>query len=187
VQIDYYSVLNLKADASAEEVHRAYRALAMRYHPDRNSGSEAPSMMARINEAYAVLSEPSRRRKYDREQRLSCSSDLALPIISAARDAILKQRWTVLRDDGSDLLLEQGARRLRVSLVDRLTENKLRRLARQSTGFTVVLAVEIEKPINLSLQVAIVDVLHSAHWGAPFPDEVYRDLFEPFLGSRRRS
>src|SRR5580698_8450467 len=99
MEIDYYAVLDLKAGAAAEEVHRAYRLLAMRHHPDRNSMPEAAATMARINEAYAVLSEPVRRRQYDREQRLSCASDLALPIVAAARDAVLRQRWTVLQDD----------------------------------------------------------------------------------------
>jgi curved DNA-binding protein CbpA len=182
MEIDYYSVLDLKAGAPLEEVHRAYRLLAMRHHPDRNSKPEAAAKMAQINEAYAVLSEPVRRRQYDREQRLSCASDLALPIVAGARETVLRQRWTVLQDDGSNLLLEQGSRRVRVCFVDRLTNDALRKLGRRYTGFAVVLAVEIEKPINLSLQIAIVDLLHSTHSGAAFPDDSYRAVFAPFLG-----
>src|SRR5580700_10772348 len=182
MEIDYYAVLELKADAPPEEVHRAYRLLAMRHHPDRNSRPEAAATMARINEAYAVLGEPARRRKYDQQQRLSCASDLALPIVAAARETVLRQRWTVLQDDGSNLLLEQGSRRVRVCFVDRLTNDALRKLGRQCTGFAVVLAVEVEKPINLSLQIAIVDLLHSFHCGAAFPDDGYRSVFAPFLG-----
>ncbi len=178
---DYYAILLLKPDASPEEVHRAYRTLAMRHHPDRNPAPDAAAVMARINEAYSVLSEPSRRRTYDRTQRLSCKNDLALPIVAAARDAILRQRWTVLQDEGSTLLLEQSTRRVRVHLVDRLTSEALRKLGRRYTGFAVVLAVEIERPINLSLHVAVIDLLHSSHCGAPFPDAGYRALFEAFL------
>ena len=96
---DYYAILQLNADANAEQIHRAYRTLAMRYHPDRNPLPEAVATMARINEAYAVLGEPNRRRKYDREQRLSCANHLALPIVAAAREALLRQRWTVLQDE----------------------------------------------------------------------------------------
>src|SRR5689334_2030862 len=118
---DYYAVLQLKADASAEQIHRAYRTLALRYHPDRNPLPEAAGIMARINEAYGVLSEPNRRRKYDQQQRLSCTSDLALPIVAAAREAILRQRWTVLQDQGSTLVLESGSRHVRVTFIDRLT------------------------------------------------------------------
>jgi len=182
VKVDHYAVLRLSADATPEEVHRAYRTLALQYHPDRNPAPEAAAIMARINEAYAVLSEPARRRKYDRQQRLSCRSNFALPIIAAARDAILKQRWTVLQDDGSSILLEQGSRRVRIHLMDTLTNDKLRKLGRWQTGFAVVLAAEIEKPINLALQVALIDLLHSTHQGAPFPDAGYRSLFEMFLG-----
>lgn len=62
---DYYRVLDLNNDASAEEVQRAYRALALRYHPDRNAAAEAVNRMASINEAYEVLGDPERRREYD--------------------------------------------------------------------------------------------------------------------------
>jgi hypothetical protein len=182
MESDHYATLHLKADATPEEIHRAYRVLAMRFHPDRNPLPEAVSTMARINEAYAVLSEPSRKRKYDREQRLSCTSDLALPIVAAAREALLRQRWTVIEDQGSVLLLENKSRRVRVRFVDRLTNEMLRKVGRTCSGFSVVLAVEVEKPINLSLHVTIIDLVHSTHYGAPFPDEGYGVLFEPFLG-----
>jgi curved DNA-binding protein CbpA len=182
---DYYAVLHLKATATPEDIHRAYRARAMQYHPDRNPAPEAATLMARINEAYAVLSDASRRRKYDRRQRLSCANDLALPIIAAAREALLRQRWTVLHDDGATLRLEESARRVHVTFVDRLTNEKLRTLGRHYTEFGVVLAVEVEKPINLSLQIAVIDLVHSAYYGAPFPDDAYHALFSPFLGSGR--
>ena len=178
---DHYTVLQVQPGATPDEVHRAYRTLAMKYHPDRNTAPEAAAAMARINEAYAVLSDPIRRRKYDRQQRISCSNDLALPIVAAARDAILKQRWTVLHDEGSNLLLEKQSRRVRITFMDRLTNAKLRMLGRHYTEFGVVLAVEVEKPINLSLQIAIIDLVHSLQYGAPFPDDVYRELFERFL------
>src|SRR5215475_6167407 len=122
---DFYAVLQLKPDATAGEIHRAYRALALQFHPDRNPAPEAAAVMARINEAYAVLGDLTRRRKYDRQQRLSCSSDLALPIVAAARAALLKQRWTVLHDDGGSLILEESSRRVRVTFMDRLTNDKL--------------------------------------------------------------
>jgi curved DNA-binding protein CbpA len=115
----------------------------MRYHPDRNPAPEAATIMARINQAYAILSGASRRCKYDRQQRMSCSSDFALPILSAARDTVLRQRWTVLIDDGSQVLLEESSRRVRVTFVERLTTEKLRKLSRQYTEFGVVLAVEV--------------------------------------------
>jgi curved DNA-binding protein CbpA len=180
---DYYAILHLNAGATGSEIHRAYRVLAMQYHPDRNPAPEAASIMAQINEAYSVLSDPARRRKYDKRQRMSCENDLALPIVAAARAALLRQRWTVLHDDGSQLILEDASRRVRVNFIDRLTDDKLRKLSRQCTEFTVVLAVEMQRPINLSLQIAVIDLVHSKHYGAAFPDEHYRALFQPFLCS----
>lgn len=59
---DYYEMLRITPAASFDEVHKAYRLLAMQFHPDRNSTPEAASTMIAINEAYAVLSEPSSRR-----------------------------------------------------------------------------------------------------------------------------
>jgi curved DNA-binding protein CbpA len=63
---DYYEVLGIAPDASAEEIKRAYHSLAFQCHPDRNRKSEgAHKKMEEINEAYAVLSDPVKRREYD--------------------------------------------------------------------------------------------------------------------------
>jgi len=63
---DYYQVLGLKKDATAAEIKRAYRKLAVKYHPDKNPGNkEAEEKFKEINEAYAVLSDPQKRSQYD--------------------------------------------------------------------------------------------------------------------------
>jgi curved DNA-binding protein CbpA len=62
-QRDYYKVLGVGETAGADEIKKAYRNLAFRYHPDRNAGSE--EMMKIINEAYAVLSNPVKKNEYD--------------------------------------------------------------------------------------------------------------------------
>ena len=178
--LDYYALLQLDPNATFEEVHRSYRVLAMRHHPDRNAAPEAAKSMAAINEAYSVLGDPTRRRKYDRQRNIAAGNGIAPPILAAAREALLKQRWTVLSDDGTHLLLENGFRRVRVTSVDRLTNAMLRKMSREWTGFAVVLAVEIESPINLSLQTAVIDLLHSRKHGADFPDESYAALFAVF-------
>lgn len=65
-QEDYYQILGLKSDAKAKDIKDAYRQLAFRYHPDRNSENpEAAEKMKAVNEAYAVLSDPSKRQEYD--------------------------------------------------------------------------------------------------------------------------
>jgi len=65
---DYYQVLGIPRNASAEEIKKAYRKLAMQYHPDRNPGKEkwANDKFKEINEAFSVLGDPEKRKRYDR-------------------------------------------------------------------------------------------------------------------------
>ncbi len=63
---DYYEVLSLEREATSDEIKRAYRRMAMKYHPDRNPGdSEAEAKFKEAAEAYEVLSDEQKRRVYD--------------------------------------------------------------------------------------------------------------------------
>ena len=62
---DYYQVLGISSSASDEEVKKAFRKLALEYHPDRNKDDSATERFKEINEAYQVLSDPQRRSRYD--------------------------------------------------------------------------------------------------------------------------
>lgn len=64
---DYYKVLGLEKGASIEDIKKAYRKLALKYHPDRNPTDKkrAEEKFKEISEAYAVLSDPDKRKQYD--------------------------------------------------------------------------------------------------------------------------
>jgi molecular chaperone DnaJ len=63
---DYYEVLGVPKDASKQDIKKAYRKLAMEYHPDRNKAPDAEEKFKGISEAYAVLSNDEKRSQYDR-------------------------------------------------------------------------------------------------------------------------
>jgi DnaJ-class molecular chaperone len=66
---NYYEVLGVTKNSTADELKKAYRKLALEYHPDRHQGSdkeEAEKRFKEINEAYQVLSDPNKRQNYDR-------------------------------------------------------------------------------------------------------------------------
>jgi DnaJ-class molecular chaperone len=67
---EYYAILGLKEDAPPEQIRKAYRKLALHYHPDRNRGDAgAEERFKAISEAYAVLIDPEKRRHYDLSRR----------------------------------------------------------------------------------------------------------------------
>jgi curved DNA-binding protein len=62
---DYYGILGVKPDATSDEIRKAFRKKALQFHPDRNKDPGAAERMGEVNEAYAVLSDPEKRRNYD--------------------------------------------------------------------------------------------------------------------------
>ena len=63
---DYYEVLGVNRNASADDIKRAYRRMAIKYHPDKNPGNkEAEAKFKECAEAYEVLSDPEKRQRYD--------------------------------------------------------------------------------------------------------------------------
>jgi curved DNA-binding protein CbpA len=66
---DPYAVLQVARNAEPEVVAAAYRSLARKYHPDGNRSAKSTQRMQEINEAYEILRDPAKRRRYDRANR----------------------------------------------------------------------------------------------------------------------
>jgi len=63
---DYYEVMGLPREATGEKIKKAYRSLALQYHPDRNQGDPVyENRLKEVNEAYQVLGDEEKRRQYD--------------------------------------------------------------------------------------------------------------------------
>ena len=74
---DYYRTLGLMLEASEQDIKKAYRKLAMHYHPDRNNGNpESEVRLKEINEAYRILGDEKKRRGYDLQYRQNSESQL---------------------------------------------------------------------------------------------------------------
>ena len=77
---EYYKTLGVGQTASADEIKKAYRGLARKYHPDVSKETDASARMAEVNEAYAVLSDPQKRAAFDKlAQRRAAGQDFQPP------------------------------------------------------------------------------------------------------------
>lgn len=76
---DYYEVLGIPKGASKEEIKKAYRRLALQYHPDRNKSTDSEEKFKEISEAYAVLSDDEKRQVYDMYGHAGLSGRYASP------------------------------------------------------------------------------------------------------------
>jgi curved DNA-binding protein CbpA len=82
---NYYFILGLNIYAREEEIKQAYRKLALQFHPDKNSSTEAESIFKEVNEAYEVLGDPQRKMLYD-QMLLGVPVEEPLPVQKPHRD-----------------------------------------------------------------------------------------------------
>jgi len=98
---DYYEVLGLKRGASSKEIKQAYRKLARKHHPDVNPGDKtAEELFKEINQAYEVLSDAEKRKKYDRYGE---RWEMAEAYEKARAEAGARGGWQTYQFDANDL------------------------------------------------------------------------------------
>jgi len=77
---DYYGTLGISKDADKKQIKKAYRKLALRYHPDRNKSPDAEERFKQINVAYVILSDDEKRQRYDSLEIVTDDKDLDFEI-----------------------------------------------------------------------------------------------------------
>ena len=190
-----YAILSLDRRASFDQIHRAYRTLALEHHPDRNPIPGVERSMAAINEAYLVLSDPDRRAAYDRSTTRMGMEGLDATILGAARDVLLREGWRLAAESGEQLVLALGPRRALVRLVAVLGAREIgewieaTRCASASRPLNVsaVLALEVPFPERaaagaLPQSTVVVDLVHSKHFPGGRMEPDCAALFHPFVG-----
>jgi len=115
---DYYGILGIPRSASDAEIKKAYRKLAMQYHPDRNLGKEkwANEKFKEINEAYGVLGDPQKRSQYDQFGTVGNIGDIfGSPFTATTFEEMMKDfggaglRFDFLDDIFGDVLKGRGS------------------------------------------------------------------------------
>jgi curved DNA-binding protein CbpA len=108
--MEYYRILGVSPSASEAEIKRAFRKLAIAYHPDKNPDPEAERLFKQINAAYDVLGDPAKRQRYDSQLQFPSVDFQPVPTRPAHRDpAYHPGKKRVYRKGGQESLREQMA------------------------------------------------------------------------------
>ena len=97
---DYYAMLGVSVKATDDDIRRAYRRLALEFHPDRNPGNAAAEeRFKEISEAYAVLIDPAKRRQYDRARQTGVPGDFTVNRDDLFRDLFADPRASAIFEE----------------------------------------------------------------------------------------
>jgi len=108
---DYYRILGVNLEATEDEIRRAYRRLALQWHPDRNPGSaEAEERFKEISEAYAILIDRTKRVEYDRVRRGTGPGDFRVNREQVFRDLFTDPRASAIFEELARELQRMGLR-----------------------------------------------------------------------------
>ena len=139
---EYYEILGLRESASTEEIRKAYRKLALHYHPDRNRGdATAEERFKAISEAYAVLTDPDKRKLFDLER----SSQGGVPLRAVAVTWVLVATLVSLGELGQLLAVESAQL---CGIVDGFEEGVLTWHKYPSTAVNAANNINLEKTIE---------------------------------------
>jgi len=152
---DYYEILGVSRNATKEEIKRAYRKLALKYHPDRNKSPEAEEKFKEISEAYAVLSDDEKRRQYDQYGFEGISGRYSWEDLYKTTD--FESIFRDLGFGGFDTIFDMffGGR-------GRRKERRIRRGADLQYEVTVTLE-EAAKGINKEIEVPSIEICEACH------------------------
>jgi DnaJ-class molecular chaperone len=108
---DYYAVLGVAATASDDDIRKAYRRLALQWHPDRNAGdARAGERFKEISEAYGVLIDPQKRREYDAARRVGAPGDFRHSREDVFRDLFANPQASAIFEELARELSRMGMR-----------------------------------------------------------------------------
>jgi molecular chaperone DnaJ len=186
---DYYSILQLQPGASLDDIKKAYRQLAMRYHPDKLQGNTyAAAYFQEVREAYEVLSDPRKREEYHLQRNHWKSSGRSFANSNAITPAILLKEAKVLYEKVRQMdIFRMDLEGVQRQILQLVSDEVLAQLKSFGDGAaeedTLHFLMEAAKPLPYSMVTEI-----AIQWGKlPHLSQAALQRIQAFLKERRRA